>query len=84
MPAIARSPLSAVLVLSLIGRGVQAQTTYPSIKVTGRLQEQFYYFDNDSYAPGVGPQSTFLLRRARVEARGDIAENGGVAAERFG
>lgn len=75
MPAIARSPLSAVLVLSLIGLEVQAQTTYPNIKVTGRLQEQFYYFDNDSYAPEVGPQSTFFIRRARVEARGDIAEN---------
>ena len=75
MPTIARSPLSAVLVLTLAGRGAQAQTAYPSVKLTGRLQEQFYHFENQAYAPGVGPRSTFFIRRARLEARGDIAEN---------
>jgi hypothetical protein len=53
----------------------QAQTTYPNVKVTGRLQEQFYYFDNTDYAATVGPQSNFFTRRARIEARGNISEN---------
>ena len=52
-----------------------AQTTYPNVKVTGRLQEQFYYFDNKDYAATVGPQSNFFTRRARIEARGNISEN---------
>ena len=62
--------------LLLAGAGsASAQTTYPSIKVTGRLQQQFYYFDNEPYAATVGPQSNFFIRRARIEARGQIAEN---------
>ena len=52
-----------------------SQTTYPSIKVSGRLQEQFYYFDNEPYAAQVGPRSNVFTRRARIDARGDIAEN---------
>jgi hypothetical protein len=67
--------MTVVLVLSLTGRAAEGQTTYPSVKLTGRLQEQFYYLDNSAYAPGVGPRSTFFIRRARVEARGQIAEN---------
>ena len=53
----------------------QAQTTYPNVKVTGRLQEQFYYFDNDDYAATTGPKTNFFTRRARIEARGNISEN---------
>ena len=53
----------------------QAQTTYPNVKVTGRLQEQFYYFGNEDYAATVGPQSNVFTRRARIEARGNISEN---------
>jgi hypothetical protein len=52
-----------------------AQTAYPNVKVTGRLQEQFYYFGNEDYAATVGPQSNFFTRRARIEARGNISEN---------
>jgi len=51
------------------------QTTYPNVKLTGRLQEQFYFFDNEPYAATVGPQSNFFTRRARIEARGQISEN---------
>ncbi|MEP6688370.1 MAG: porin [Gemmatimonadales bacterium] len=53
----------------------QAQTTYPNVKVTGRLQEQFYYFGNEDYASVVGAKSNFFTRRARIEARGNISEN---------
>ncbi len=53
---------------------VVAQTTYPNVKVQGRLQTQFFYFGNEDYAPGVGTQSNFFIRRARIEARGQINE----------
>jgi hypothetical protein len=52
-----------------------AQTTYPNVKLSGRLQEQFYYFSNEDYAAAVGPQSNVFTRRARIEARGQISEN---------
>src|SRR6185437_9399023 len=58
-----------VLLLTASSGRLQAQTTYPNVKVTGRLQEQFYYFNNKDYAPGVGPESNFFTRRARIEAR---------------
>jgi phosphate-selective porin O/P len=54
---------------------VGAQTTYPNVKLQGRLQEQFYYFDNSDYAPALGTTSNFFIRRARIEARGQISEN---------
>jgi hypothetical protein len=52
-----------------------AQQTFPNVKFNGRLQGQFYYFDNGDYAPGVGAKSNFFIRRARLEARGQISEN---------
>ena len=55
--------------------GLRAQVTYPNVKFQGRLQEQFYYFDNKDYAAVAGPQSNFFTRRARIEARGNISEN---------
>lgn len=51
-----------------------AQTTYPSVKVQGRLQQQFYYFGNEEYASEVGTKSNFFARRARIEARAQINE----------
>jgi|RhiMethySRZTD1v2_1073278.scaffolds.fasta_scaffold262821_3 Phosphate-selective porin O and P len=65
------------LVLGVIGAigSASAQTTYPNVKVTGRLQEQFYVFDNEPYAATVGSESNFFTRRARIEARGQISEN---------
>jgi hypothetical protein len=72
----ARSTLSgALLALPIVIGTAAAQTTYPNVKVTGRLQEQFYYFDNDPYAATVGSKSNFFTRRARIEARGQISEN---------
>ncbi|HEX3273653.1 MAG TPA: porin [Gemmatimonadales bacterium] len=63
---------AAVLCLAAVAQG---QTTYPNVKLTGRLQEQFYYFNNDDYAATTGPNSNLFTRRARIEARGNIAEN---------
>ena len=75
MRAMARGILSGTLLCAvMIGRS-EAQTTYPNVKVTGRLQEQFYYFDNEVYASQVGPKSNAFTRRARIEARGNISEN---------
>jgi hypothetical protein len=65
----------SVVLLAVLSGGLPAQTTYPNVKLTGRLQEQFYYFDNKDYAPGVGTESNFFTRRARIEARGNISEN---------
>jgi hypothetical protein len=72
----ARSTLSSVLLATTIAIGsAHAQTTYPNVKLTGRLQEQFYYFGNEDYAATTGPTSNFFTRRARIEARGQISEN---------
>jgi hypothetical protein len=76
MPPSARRVLASTLFL--VGTWLslaQAQTTYPNVKVTGRLQEQFYYFDNSDYASAVGPENNIFTRRARIEARGNISEN---------
>ena len=68
--------LAGAAVLLAARTGVcSAQTTYPSVKLSGRLQEQLYWFDNDAYAAQVGPKSNAFIRRARIEARGQIAEN---------
>jgi hypothetical protein len=72
----ARSIVSGVLLaLPVVIGTAAAQTTYPNVKVTGRLQEQFYFFDNDPYGTTVGPNANFFTRRARIEARGQISEN---------
>jgi hypothetical protein len=70
-----RALSTALLVpLSLaLAQGVAAQTTFPSVKVQGRLQEQFYYFGNQDYA-AAGTRSNVFTRRARIEARGQINE----------
>ena len=63
-------------VLSMLAFGsASAQTTYPNVRLSGRLQEQFYYFGNEDYAATVGAQSNLFTRRARIEARGQISEN---------
>ena len=75
MRVLARGIVSGGLVVAATVGVCSAQTTYPNVKVTGRLQEQFYYFDNDAYASTVGAQSNIFTRRARIEARGNISEN---------
>jgi len=71
--------LSGTVLLATIAVGsASGQTTYPNIRLSGRLQEQFYYFSNEDYAATVGPKSNFFSRRARIEARGQISENVGV------
>jgi hypothetical protein len=71
----ARTTLSSVLLATIAIGSASAQTTYPNVKMTGRLQEQFYYFDNEPYATTVGSKDNFFTRRARIEARGQISEN---------
>ncbi|HMH55879.1 MAG TPA: porin [Gemmatimonadales bacterium] len=72
----ARSILSGIALAATLAVGsASAQTTYPNVKLTGRLQEQFYYFDNEPYAATTGPKDNFFTRRARIEARGQISEN---------
>jgi hypothetical protein len=70
-----RRTLSGTGLMILGAVSVGAQTTYPNIKLTGRLQTHFYYFDNEDYAATVGPKGNVFIRRARIEARGQISEN---------
>lgn len=75
MRRVARGILSGCL-LSIVGVGLlQAQTTYPNVRLSGRLQEQFYYFDNEVFAGTAGAKANVFTRRARIEARGNISEN---------
>jgi hypothetical protein len=71
----ARLSVWMVLASTLFAGTASSQTTYPNVKLSGRLQEQFYYFSNEDYATTVGPKSNFFTRRARIEARGNISEN---------
>lgn len=72
----ARMTLSSVLLAMTIAVGsAHAQTTYPNVRLSGRLQEQFYYFGNEDYATTTGARSNFFTRRARIDARGQISEN---------
>lgn len=69
--------------LTLLAAGTAAaQTTYPNVKMTGKLQVEFYDFNNGDNALYAGlpaavraPEDAFLVRRARIEARGNITEN---------
>jgi hypothetical protein len=66
---------TAVLVTLALGSAASlaAQTTYPSVKVKGRLQGQFYNFNHSSFADDSG-SANFFIRRARIEVEGDINE----------
>ena len=68
--------VSGTALAAIVGAGsLGAQTTYPNVKLTGRLQAQAYYFSNEDFAAVVGPTSSMFIRRARIEARGQISEN---------
>lgn len=67
------SMLVSAVLLTVPATQLAAQATYPQIEVAGRLQEQFYYFDNSDYA-GAGPKSEFLLRRARIQVDGWLTD----------
>lgn len=52
-----------------------AQTTYPSVKVKGRLQVQAYDYNHSTFASaGDSGVSNIFVRRARIEVEGDINE----------
>ena len=51
-----------------------AQVTYPNVKIAGRLQTQMYYFGNEDYSATTGPKSNMFVRRARIQANGNITE----------
>jgi hypothetical protein len=55
-----------------------AQTPFPNIKLSGRLHVHGYWFDNQDYVPAptsVGPESNFFIRRARIQANGQLTDN---------
>jgi hypothetical protein len=68
--------LLGIGLLSIGGAGtLTAQTKYPNVSLAGRLQQHFYFFDNGDYAAITGPESEVFTRRARITAKGQIAEN---------
>jgi hypothetical protein len=73
-----RSAVSLAL-LALMTAGVaSAQTSYPSVKMAGRLQVGFYSFNTDANTLGAAlpvAENAFLIRRARIEAKGNLTEN---------
>jgi hypothetical protein len=75
MRAMARHLLGAVLLSAGVTGSLKAQATYPDIEIGGRLQEQFYWFDNEAFQEETGPGSNIFTRRARIEASGEIAKN---------
>ena len=60
--------------ITMLASPLAAQSDYPTIRLGGRLHQQFYYFDNAPYAGDVGPESNFFVRRARIEASGHLTE----------
>ncbi|HEX5003787.1 MAG TPA: porin [Gemmatimonadales bacterium] len=67
----------AVLALALPGAAA-AQTSYPNVKLAGRLQVEYYDFNTTDNALGALiplPENSFLIRRARIEAKGNLTEN---------
>jgi hypothetical protein len=75
MRAMAGRVLTVTLLSIVLVQQSLAQTSYPNLKVSGRLQAQSYFFDNEAFGTTVGPESNIFTRRARIEARGEIAEN---------
>ncbi|HEU4682257.1 MAG TPA: porin [Gemmatimonadales bacterium] len=72
----ARWILGWMALATILGVGpASAQTTFPSVKLSGRLQTQFYSFGNEDYATTLGSKNNVFIRRARIEARGQISEN---------
>ncbi len=68
--------LLGIVLLSVIGAWtLEAQTKYPNVSLAGRLQQHFYFFDNGDYAAVTGPKTGMFTRRARITAKGQIAEN---------
>lgn len=62
------------LLVPLLTAPGAAQAPYPRFEISGRLQQHFYWFDNEAYAAEVGPASTFFTRRARIQAYAQITD----------
>ena len=75
MHGLVRGILGVTFLSMALAGSSAGQTSYPNVELSGRLQEQVYYFDNDPYAATVGPGSNVFTRRARIEVRGEISEN---------
>jgi hypothetical protein len=69
-----RAATAGILLMSAVAGPATGQSTYPRFEISGRLQEQFYWFDNAGHAADVGPASSFFIRRARIQANAQITE----------
>jgi hypothetical protein len=66
--------LGAGLALMLSTSAAAQEPTYPQIVLGGRLQTQFYAFDNENLAK-TGSSSNFFIRRARIQVNAKLREN---------
>ena len=64
-----------MLLAALAGGSASAQTTYPNVRLSGRLQAQFYYFSNEDYAATTDPRATSSSGGPGSRPRGQISEN---------
>ena len=69
-----RAFTAALAIVASAAPAAAQTTTYPNVRISGRLHQQFYGFDNSGYAAQVGAESNFFVRRARIEAAGHISE----------
>ncbi len=73
-----RSASSLALLILVTAGTAAAQTTYPNVKLAGRLQVEYYGFNTGENTLGARlttPESSFMIRRARIEAKGNLTEN---------
>ena len=63
--------LTCVLVMPNVvqGQTLKGDKEFPTIRIKGRIQPQFYGLDNGDYRDQVGPTNQMFLRRARFQFR---------------
>jgi len=67
--------LGAALAIVISAPAAAAQeAVYPQFVIGGRLQTQFYAFDNDNQSR-TGSSSNFFIRRARIQVNAKLREN---------
>jgi len=66
--------ISLLILAAGAGRVRAQEPTYPTFVVSGRLQTQFYLFDNDALTR-TGSESNFFIRRARFQVNARLREN---------
>lgn len=67
--------VAAAVPTAALSQEIKGENEFPSIRVQGRMQPQFYILDNKPYADEVGPTNQLFLRRARFRFRVHLQDN---------